>query len=134
MSSNPIDRLNQRVAAITGPTAPDLAVLAAFAAQEFTGESAGGLVTATVTGTKQLVRLDVLVTATRGENREALGANTVTAVNAALAAADAARGALLGMPSGDLAAHLEQTVEAFSERMDALIGQLDALRARRNTD
>ena len=70
--------------------------------QEYTASSGGGMVTATVTGKKQLVKLDIKPEAVDPEDVEMLCDMVIAAVNEAVKQADAAMTEGIGKITGGL--------------------------------
>ena len=71
-------------------------------AQEYTASSGGGMVTATVTGKKQLVKLDIKPEAVDPDDVEMLCDMVIAAVNEAVKQADAAMTEGIGKITGGL--------------------------------
>lgn len=124
MTPDPQEELAARLTALRMPSV-DTEQLAALAEQEFTATDPDGPVSAVVSGAGELLRLDVSVTATRGNERAELGPRVVRTVNAALDQAVAARRALLA--GGDVQARLGDITQAFDRRMDSLLARLDEI-------
>lgn len=125
MSPDPREELITRLTALRMPTVPPQAV-DDLAAREFTATDGADGVSATVSGAGGLRRLDVSVSATRGEARAALPARVVVAVNAALDLAAAAQRDLLPGAS-DVTEKLEALTAQFTARMDGLLARLDEI-------
>lgn len=125
MTPDPREDLVARLSALRLPEIPPTAV-ADLTGQEFSAADADGIATATVSGSGELLRLEVLAVATRSTGRERAGPAVVRAVNAALAEAEAARHALLP-GGGDLGQQLDALTTQFNSRMDGLLARLDGI-------
>jgi DNA-binding protein YbaB len=125
------DAIDARIDALANPPTPDPASIQAFSERTFRFETPDGFANATVNGGSELIELELMVTATRGEARETLGEHVVAAVNGALAMCAAARRAEFGLtgPAEALAAK----ADAFAERMNAVAGEMNTLRGSLTT-
>jgi DNA-binding protein YbaB len=123
VSADPRQQLVQRLTALRLPQISQ-ADIDGLAAREFVASDADATVTATVSGAGELLRLEILTSATRGPARETVGGLVVGVVNDALDQADAARRALRP-GGGDGVAKLDEITEQFGVRMDALLARLD---------
>ncbi|MDQ2750263.1 MAG: YbaB/EbfC family nucleoid-associated protein [Actinomycetota bacterium] len=125
MTPDPREDLVARLSALRLPEISPTAV-ADLAGQEFSAADADGIATATVSGSGELLRLEVSAVATLNTGRERAGPAVVSAVNAALAEAEAARRALRP-DGGDLDEQLDELTTQFNSRMDGLLARLDKI-------
>jgi DNA-binding protein YbaB len=125
VTPDPRDELVARLSALRLPEIP-LSAVTDLTGEEFSAADAEGIATATVSGSGELLRLDVSAAATRGAARQRMAPAVVSAINAALAGAEAAQRALLS-GGGDLAKQLDELTTQFSSRMDGLLSRLDEI-------